>query len=354
MVSVAVILERTNAGLPSACAYIRLVLPLTRTPISSRCDVQFVTLHDLSLREYDVVIAHRASLRTFAEVDEVVSYCHTRGARLIYDLDDDLLAIEPNHLEFDVYGRLEPVLREIALSADQLWVSTNCIADRYRSITDDIAVLENVLDHRVWRVQSPKAISDVTHFLYMGTRTHQSDFWSLVAPAFRRLHQDFGSKVKLDVIGILDFQTRGESSWTVVNVPARLASSYPAFATWLQSINRYSVGLAPLERTKFNVAKSDIKWLEYSAMGLGTIAAKLPPYSRSIEHEQTGLLVEPDADSFYEGMRCLVLNAELRFSLQEKARASACQRLGLERITDRRLERLWEASRRPQFREYRR
>jgi SAM-dependent methyltransferase len=90
-----------------------------------------------------------------------------------------------------------------------------------------------------------------------------------------------------------------------------------------------------------------VKWLEYSAMGLATIAANLPAYNGSIEHERTGLLADSTANSFGAAMRRLVVESELRRSLQRQAVELASEKLRLSPIVEPRLERLHELTRQP-------
>jgi glycosyltransferase involved in cell wall biosynthesis len=150
----------------------------------------------------------------------------------------------------------------------------------------------------------------------MGTRTHGHDFFDLVAPAFERLHRRLGAKVALDVIGVVDFAP-ADAPWRAV-IPPNGAVCYPAFATWLQSQRGYSVGLAPLMDNPFNIAKSNIKLLEYAALGMASVAADLPPY-RNGGTAGFGLLVEPTADAFFEAMLALATDPRRRRKLQESA-----------------------------------
>jgi SAM-dependent methyltransferase len=89
-----------------------------------------------------------------------------------------------------------------------------------------------------------------------------------------------------------------------------------------------------------------VKWLEYSAMGLATIAANLPPYNSSIAHERTGLLADSNPNSFRIAMRRLVVDSELRGSLQSQAFAVASEKLRLSPTVEPRLERLEQLTKR--------
>ncbi|MBU0762801.1 MAG: glycosyltransferase, partial [Candidatus Altiarchaeota archaeon] len=50
------------------------------------------------------------------------------------------------------------------------------------------------------------------------------------------------------------------------------------------------IALAPLRDSDFNRAKSNLRWLEYSALKIPTVASNVEPF-RCIEDQKTGLLV---------------------------------------------------------------
>jgi SAM-dependent methyltransferase/glycosyltransferase involved in cell wall biosynthesis len=349
MRTVLCILEMLDDGTPNACGYLRMFLPLTKKIVSERFEIRFVRLADLKHFKADVVITHRMALDTLAKALHLISYCRNAGARLVFDLDDDLLSLPSHHPELEKYEALKHVGLRLVTEADELWVSTQPLADRYSGIARQVTVVPNQLDDRLWDIPAP-IMPNADHqvrFLYMGTSTHRPEFDQLVWPAFSELKAEFGKKIELDLIGVMDQSAPGDG-WRVLSRPDRAGKSYPAFATWLQSLPRYDIGLAPLLDFVFNTGKSDVKWLEYSAMGLATIAANLPPYNRSITHEQTGLLADPSANSFRTAMRRLILDTDLRRLLQLQAMAIASEKLRLSPSVEPRLESLEELRQRPE------
>jgi len=347
MRTVLCILEMLDHATPNACAYLRMFLPLTKKIVSDRFEVRFGTLDDLEHFKADVVITHRVALDTVAKVLQLVSYCRQAGARLVFDLDDDLLSLPNHHPEFEKYESLKHVGLRLVCEADELWVSTEALANRYLGIARHVAVMPNQLDHRLWDNPVPTVSNErrPVRFLYMGTSTHGPEFDQLICPAFSQLKAEFGKKIELDLIGVTD-QPAPRGEWRLLSRPTHAGKSYPAFMTWLQSLRSYDIGLAPLLDFVFNSCKSDVKWLEYSAMGLATIAANLPPYNRSIAHERTGLLANANANSFGAAMRRLILDGALRQSLQQQAFALASEKLRLSPIVEPRLERLEQLTRR--------
>src|SRR5690606_11964143 len=69
--------------------------------------------------------------------------------------------------------------------------------------------------------------------------------------------------------------------------------------------HRFSAGVAPLEETGFNNFKSDIKFLEYSMMGLPGLYSDYGAYRAAVKNGATGILVP----NTIEGWRQAVLLA---------------------------------------------
>jgi hypothetical protein len=61
-----------------------------------------------------------------------------------------------------------------------------------------------------------------------------------------------------------------------------------------------TAGLAPLQATFFNACKSNLKWLEYSCLGIPTLASNVTPYKESIQHGVTGYLIENTPEAWTE------------------------------------------------------
>jgi glycosyltransferase involved in cell wall biosynthesis/SAM-dependent methyltransferase len=342
------ILDMLDEAQPNACGYIRLFLPLTKKIVRDCFDVRFVTLEDLPYFTADVVVTQRTVINTLEKANRLITYCRDTGARLVFDLDDDLLFLPSHHPEHELYDEFRPVGLRLAAEADEFWASTRSLADRFVGIAQRISVMPNQLDDRIWSAHD----EDDSHprrpvrFLYMGTPTHRPDFDQLIKPALSQLKREFGESFELDLIGVANEAAPG-GEWNIPRRSAEIGNSYPAFVRWLQSLGGYDVGLAPLLDVVFNRCKSDIKWLEYSAMGLATIAANLPAYNESIEHERTGLLAAADANGFREAMRRLIVDSELRRSLKRNASRLVEEKLRSAPTQEPRLERLVELARRP-------
>lgn len=338
---VACVLDGGGREQPNACAYIRLILPLTQPVVRRHFDVRFISAAELSYFRPDVVITQRLAFNTESALDELSTHCQQTGATLVYEIDDDLLSIGQDHAEYQHYRLAAHFIRQVASMAKEVWVSTSSLAEKFDGLTANIAVLQNSLDDRIWTRPRERASDDIARILYMGTISHSDDFKSVFLPAFQKLKARLGDRLEATLVGVLP-DWRGSRGITSLPVPAGVGGSYPAFANWLQASCRQDIGIAPLTDTEFNRSKSHIKWLEYSALGLTTVASNVGEYTQSISQGNTGLLAGASSSEFGEVLYEAVSNAPLRREIAQNAKSLAIQQLDNSKRDQRRTIRLAE------------
>ena len=214
-----------------------------------------------------------------------------RGLRHLHELDDDLLAVPADKDPQGHYKAYAPTLTRLLGAAGCVTVSTEALAVRVRDMNPDVEVLPNRLALRLWRGPLPRREADgMVRALYMGSHTHGEDL-ALVLPALAGVaarHPNF----RLAVIGVQDAPL---PRWIErIEIPED-ARNYPDFTGWLKAQSgRFDLGLAPLAARDFNLHKSDLKLLEYGALGLPVLASDLPVYSASGTGMDHVTLVPPD------------------------------------------------------------
>ena len=211
--------------------------------------------------------------------------------------------------------------RIVAEHADLVSVSTPALGDRLKQINPRVRVIPNVLDEGIWfGPEVPHALTQPPDrplgLLYMGTKTHLNDLRMVEGP-IRQVLAEYPGRVRFDVIGCVPEEVR-EPWFNAVPIP-RQAREYPAFAQWLRQTARWEIGIAPLEDTRFNNYKSPLKFLDYSALGLASVCSDLTPYRTIVEGGTNGILVSPDAKSWYQALKLLVEDHELRLQLATRA-----------------------------------
>jgi hypothetical protein len=101
--------------------------------------------------------------------------------------------------------------------------------------------------------------------------------------------------------------------------PRPAEHAYPLFMLWFTGHIRWDIAISPLRDTAFNQCKSDIKFLDYSAIGAAGIYSRVPAYESSVHHSQTGLLVDNDGEAWEEALETLLSDDGQRARLAQGA-----------------------------------
>ncbi|HHX43561.1 MAG TPA: glycosyltransferase family 4 protein [Chloroflexi bacterium] len=311
---------------PHGSAYIRLLRPLSHPAVQGALDVTFG--RDDEGQPVDAVIVDRlwrpemwlGDDAAMARARRLVEAAHARGARFLYALDDNLLEVHgpdaganPQAAVVDYWLR----------AADGVLVTTEALRQRFAPLNPRIVVVPNALDERLLPgAVRPTSADDRVVIGYMGTLTHDEDL-RMIAPALRTVCARHPGEVELQVVGVVE---RRETLNALDGLPLRMVSpfpeegEYPLFIVWLTHRLRWDIALAPLVDTPFNACKSDLKHLDYAAMGAAGVYSRVPSYAGTVRHGETGWLAANDTASWVEALETLIARPALRHAL---ARAAA-------------------------------
>jgi hypothetical protein len=247
----------------------------------------------------------------------LVDHARRIGARLVYDLDDNLLELDAEHVDRAAIDRRQAPIRLLLGAADLVTASTQPLRSSLQRYNPRVELLENVLDDRLWGEPADANDDSIVRVLYMGTATHSQDL-ALIADACRDIKAELGRKVAFEIVGVTSEDVFDQ--WARRLVPSPHASlSYPAFVEWLTAQRRWHIGVAPLVETPFTRCKSGIKALDYAGLGLAVAASDTPAYRSIISHGQTGLLVSPTRLGWSESLRLLIGDEQTRRRLATDA-----------------------------------
>jgi GT2 family glycosyltransferase/glycosyltransferase involved in cell wall biosynthesis len=325
-ISVAAIPERLDNGELSPCAYIRLLLPLDHPSVGDDLEVVWTDLADVQRMRADIVATQRYAVPDEASADTLAEHCRTTGARLVYDLDDDLLHIPRHHPEA---GSLRPRARTVARmvrAADLVFASTEPLAAALRPSARLVRVMPNALDERLWGTPASdsRPRQGPVRILLMGSATHEAD-WAVVESALQRAVDVFGATISVDMIGMVGAAVL--PPWVNRLTPSTLGrASYPGFVHWMTHQPPWDIGIAPLAQGAFNRCKSAIKVMDYAALGLAVLASDTPAYLGSLADGAGGRLVPAELMSWFDAISELVRRADTRRRLAEGALAALMAR----------------------------
>lgn len=257
---------------------------------------------DVATRELDAVMVLRNGA-IGKELNRLLAIARDRKVSVVLDLDDALT-------ERELFPPTSPWretaydITRLASEADFVTVSTEPLRQLvFENYNENVAVQVNALDERLWfsPLQPTPAEEDrPARVLYFGTTTHTADL-DLLRDVLPAVAQQIGRDVRLEVVGVSE--PAGEEDWfDRLDVPHR-SKPYPEFVKWLRRHRtRWDVGVAPLRKGGMNDYKSDLKFLELSALGLPTVASRVPAYERTVMHGSSGYLANETPDDWVDGI----------------------------------------------------
>ena len=304
-VSVVVIPERFPGGALTPCAYIRLLQPLDHPAIGGDFDIVLADADEALNYRADIIVTQRYAVADLDAADALIRHCREHGITLLYDLDDDLRHIPRDHPDARLLRPRARVVSRLVRGADAVWVSTPALAATLAELRDDVRVVENGLDERLWTAAPPPPPprQGPVRILFMGTATHDADF-AIVEGALARVKAVFAEHVSIDLLGV---SSRADlPSWVNrIGMPVHATASYPGFVNWITQ-QHWDIGIAPLADTPFNRCKSAIKTLDYAALGLPVLASDRAVYRGTLADGPGGWLLPDDENAWFVALARLV------------------------------------------------
>jgi hypothetical protein len=255
-------------------------------------------------------------------IASAVAVLREKGVATVVDIDDDLTCIHPAN---PAWAGMHPqhvgkrmsdgqinrhswhYLTEACKAASLVTVSTPALLKTYAPHGRGI-VLANYL---------PDPYYDVPH----------TDSDQLGWPASLHSHPDdpsaVGGAVSRLVREGVDFSVVGDptGTGTAFGLDSDVSGSPAHISDWPARVAELGVGIAPLADTKFNAAKSWLKPLEMSALGVPWVASPRAEYVR-LNGLGAGVLAESPRH-WYREMKRLIESETLRKERAEEARAVA-------------------------------
>lgn len=189
--------------------------------------------------------------------------------RIVMDFDDLLTEVSPHsYYHHSIWKDMPRRLTELARVSDCFTVSTTPLAEAMRPYHANIVTIHNGIDPRQWPYQ-PKAARAPRQKLrvgWVGGFSHAADL-----ALIRKVIATLAHEVEWVILGMcLEESKRHLHEFH----PAVAYHDYPAKFASLD----LDLALAPLEHTRFNECKSNLRLLENGILGIPVIATDITPY----------------------------------------------------------------------------
>jgi len=329
----------------SACTGYRVKDPLNKMKQLRMADVKMVGNigqdTEGEIKKSDVVYFGRAASDNILKTINIV---HSFKKKVVFDLDDDIFDISPysqHYARLGIMGmeikapngevstmwedgrhgfdisdnrRFRASFVKVLQKVDAVTVTTQPLKELYSKFNRNVHVNPNSIDMYRWRTERiPKPEGWPVRLLYTGAANHQLDVVEMmpVLVELQRAHMD----LRIAFVGTDWKSVKNELDYTRVDVHPWV--DYEAYPYLLKSINA-DIGIAPIQRTFFDSCRSAIKYYEYSAIGIPTVATDFGPYKREMIDGKTGFLVDSDKE-WFDRISELVKDKALRETVARNA-----------------------------------
>lgn len=330
----------------SACGYYRIILPLNILKQLGANVKVASTLNYLDMMEYPTILAPRQHRK---DINGLLTEAMWLRKTVVYEIDDDLHHVSPKNPSYSVYHQgteeLEYIDKTMRLCSG-VTVSTLELGKWYKKNNQNVFKLLNHIDfsQRDWSadikwdgnnihatllpIERPAEYGDKIVIGYSCGNTHIEDFDSMAgeitrvllkypntvfaiysSPTIQDLFTKFIKKFDKDNLLTPD---------RIIYIPGRHFLDHPV------GLKGMDIQIGPLVVNQFNMAKSDLKYLEASASGAAFVGTSCAPYART--HFETGgklLLVGQSKECFpswTSALSYLIENPEKRKALASESR----------------------------------
>ncbi len=186
----------------------------------------------------------------------------------VFGQDDIVFSIPQKSAARKHFGRdTKARVRKAASLCHRAIVTTEPIAEAMRGMVDDIQVMPNTLERSRWGgLQPPRNERRKPRVGWAGAQQHQGDL-EFILPVVEAT----ANEVDWIFMGMCPPKLRYHVAEAHNAVPF---AEYPAALAALD----LDLAIAPLELNRFNTAKSNLRLLEYGAVGYPVIATDILPY----------------------------------------------------------------------------
>jgi glycosyltransferase involved in cell wall biosynthesis len=245
------------------------------------------------------------------DIDHIYSaHKEFTGAKFILDIDDEPGDVDEAHPDYKaILDRKEMRMRMIKM-ADHIVVSTPQIKESIKDINSHVTVIPNAIDPKIWKWKRKEHKDGKIRIGWMSSGSHFVDL-PIIEPAMNEILDEYPN-VEFHFAGMTWDETQEDRFYHHVGT-----KDYAKFPRWYANLG-IDIAICPLKDTKFNRAKSNIKWMEASMLGIPCVVSDVEPY-RCVKHGVTGYLANNTAD-FKKYLITLIENEEKRREIGKNAK----------------------------------
>ena len=259
----------------------------------------------------DIIIVQRDALE-WSLAKLLVDKCKLFGVKLIFEIDDDLINMDKTSPIYQDFLPRIKTMEFLAVNSDCVTVSTEILRERMLIYNNNVITIPNAITD-YWKIEKNKPLlnnSDMIKIGYMGTITHTKDL-KIIEEVIKNIKTKYNNKnIIFEVIEGTTDEIKGAN---IIRIP-KSDEYYPNFVSWMQKNINWDIAIAPLiKEDPINLSKSELKYLEYTALNIPGVYSGVGPYEYAILHKQNGMIVKNNTIEEWENcLSELIENVQLR------------------------------------------
>ena len=330
------------SGEPNTPGHLYRVVRYAEAAIAAGFETHIIPIENVS---QEMAIISKANLIVIwralwsKKLEKVINLSRLSNIKIIFDVDDSM--IEPDLAKINIIDGIrsqgldekqtQAFFEKIHMTFSNAHIytaPTHFLAKRMRGKgLKPALVLPNGFDENTLlasrlsvRMRRKLIKDDLIRIGYAsGSPTHQKDFSQIVSVITRLLSEYSKCRLVLFHQGEVEFLKISEflELHKVIN-QIEWRSIVPLIKL-PEEMARFDINIAPLESDNIYCnSKSELKYFEAALVEVPTVASPTAPYRRAIQDGITGFLAQT-ADEWYEKLKCLIENKNLRHNIGRAA-----------------------------------
>lgn len=289
--------------------------------------VKVVNLSDFQMKDIrfaSTIIVYRAPYS--AMLDDMVELAHQKGTKVYFDIDD--LVIDTKYTDqLEYTQKLDKHEKQnydasvknygaMMNLCDGVITSTNKMVDELKNYKGLICLDRNIASKELIQLSQESMQNNrqnnqfVKIGYFSGSITHNENF-NLIKNDLLQLMNDFNN-VELHLVGHIDLPKE-----FIIYKDRIVLHDYIDWKELPKLISQVDINLAPLKKSIFNEAKSEIKWIEAALVKVVTVASNIGAFKDMIQDGKTGVLCEDN--QWFMKLKNLIQDEQSRVTIADNA-----------------------------------
>lgn len=321
---------RTDGG---ACAHYRILSPAKHLTQDHNINYHMTNQFKLGYPDDKMPLYQNALLPDYHQYDTFIFQREykipifefmkiaqgVKNIKCVYEIDDDFENMPESSPSYKTTMSVLPQIKYFWAHANMITCTTEPLKELLSKYNKNVQVVPNAIDFDYWdQFKKTNYDPETVVIGWTGSAFHYDDIAFIediitdIVNKYDYVKFLYAGDAQINVSKPVDFFKGIPMSKRII-LPKVTINKYP------ELISKIDIGIAPLIDNKFNESKSNLKYLEYSALGIPSVCSKVYPYAKTIKNGETGFLAK-DKSHWKDHLENLITCHSMRRDMGQSAR----------------------------------